>query len=379
MANDDVRALYDDRPYPPEGQAPRSNAVSSAWLRGAVHPANAPLRDGARVLVAGCGTGAEAEQFAAVVPKGEVVGIDNSAVSIGKARALSGHARYEQVDLEDAARVASLGPFDFISCHAVADYVPDSLAMLRGFADALTDSGVLLLAVNTPHHPKQRVQRLFEALGEPGAFEDSEAQRSLLELAGAWMGPVPGVGDLGSLPAHVAAADLFPPFAHHRAPSEWIDLARAAGLHAVGLRRGAEAVLAAGEQVSALFGLGRVELGRLAHEVAPAASAWMLFSRQELREPRFSEDLGTWTPFADPSVPRDQIPPLTGEESAPRSLTVAMNGVGVQIPVTALGLEILRRSDGTLTLSELCDDWTAARADLFRLFHADLLHFSRVD
>ena len=51
----------------------------------------------------------------------------------------------------------------------------------------------------------------------------------------------------------------------------------------------------------------------------------------------------------------------------------------IAVPVTVRGLEILRRADGALTLGALTSDigWEAARLDLFRMFHADLVHFAR--
>lgn len=371
MADEDIRELYERLPYPRPGSS-RTTSVSASWLRGAVHPKPAPFRDGARILVAGCGTGAEAEHFSTAWPGAGVVGIDVSEAAIAQAKSADSRVQYLVLDLLDSAAVAALGPFDFISCHAVADYIRDSNTLLEGLAGALSESGVLLISANTPSHPKDRVNALFDAVG-PAPREE------LLALCSGWMGPIPGMGELTALPEDVVSLDLFPPHAHHRPPAAWFSLAAQVGLHPAGIRRASAAVLTAGDQAQHLFHLDRVQIGLLSHRVFPSPSAWMLFAHQPLLEPDWRSDLGAWVPMADPSVPVAQIAPAEGDWEGERSLTVALDGAQYIVPISVRGLEILRRSDGRTPLDAMSvpGGWERARLDLFRLFHTDLLHFAR--
>jgi SAM-dependent methyltransferase len=78
-----VRALYEARPYPPPDVATGPGFVLSvSWLDAHRHPHGSMLDPGRRVLVAGCGRGDEAHAIAMGFPRAEVVGVDFSARAV---------------------------------------------------------------------------------------------------------------------------------------------------------------------------------------------------------------------------------------------------------------------------------------------------------
>lgn len=120
------------RDLPREGPG---DAESLAWA-----VAQASLRNGARILDAGCGPGADLLALAGVVPGARVLGIEAHAPFVAEARSrVAGHAGIE-VQLGDMAEPG--GPFDLI-WSAGALYFLGVEAGLRGWRGALAPGGAV--------------------------------------------------------------------------------------------------------------------------------------------------------------------------------------------------------------------------------------------
>jgi ubiquinone/menaquinone biosynthesis C-methylase UbiE len=102
---------------------------------------------GARVLDAGCGTGASTAALVAVAPLAEIVGVDASPAMLAQARAKPWPAtvRFAGGRVEDLAGAGIDGPFDAIFAAYLIRNLPDpddTLASLRGL---LRPGGVLVV------------------------------------------------------------------------------------------------------------------------------------------------------------------------------------------------------------------------------------------
>lgn len=367
---DQIRDFYDAEPC----DAAREMTLSTAWLAMAAAPAPSPLRPGARALVAGCGAGREALGLASAGL--EVVGVDISAASLALAARASQEVTWILADLQQTDALKDLEPFDLILCHAVADYVPDSAALLATLAGRLTDDGLLFLSVNTNEHPRARLLEAWNALGGDSTWSGSPEDRARLRQCAQIAGPLPGFGALDALSDAMIRRDLFPPMAHHRAPLEWTRLAATAGLHLRGDRRLRD-LFARAHDPEALATRDLGALSTIAHALLCPPSAMLLFGKHPPRAVRID---GQTRVRADAAVPVSSMAPMTEDWDAPRSLTTVEDGVARAIPITTRGLELLRRSTGVHTLdalaAEMGTSWEPATGDLLRMLHADLLALS---
>jgi SAM-dependent methyltransferase len=120
--------------------------------------------NGATVLDAGCGSGAQARWL--LDQGADVVGIDLSPRMIGEAeRRCGGRGRFLVADL---ARPLPLGPrsLDGITCSLALHYVRDWSVPLRSFAAALRPGGWAVLSLDHPFAPPLPTQR--------GSYFDTE-------------------------------------------------------------------------------------------------------------------------------------------------------------------------------------------------------------
>jgi SAM-dependent methyltransferase len=147
-----LQQSYDEVPYAshpfPQSAPEHLEAVATLFGLAPTPPPNA------RVLELGCAAGGNIIPFALRHPGARVVGLDLSAVQVeqGLARVRQlGIANLElrQMNLEDAD--ASLGSFDYIICHGVFSWVPDSVrqAILRICSTQLAPGGIAYLSYNT--------------------------------------------------------------------------------------------------------------------------------------------------------------------------------------------------------------------------------------
>lgn len=106
--------------------------------------ADLPLRDGARVLEVGCGTGVVARTVAARSGAGEVVGLDPSPVFVDHARRLAaGVANLSYVVGSGTALPFDDGAFDAVIFHTVLSHIPDAGAALAEAARVTAARGAL--------------------------------------------------------------------------------------------------------------------------------------------------------------------------------------------------------------------------------------------
>jgi len=395
MSDADARrilAAYERAPYPSQ-EALRAGAgspsVPTHWVNAVAWPGQA-MHAQARILVAGCGTGHEAARLAVEHPEAEIVAVDFSTQSIAVAERMKAEGWPERIRFEVADLTCDEldGPFDFISCNAVADYVPDSGALLSNLAGALAPTGVLYLGVNSPTHPARRLATALEHLGtRSDVFQDSEAQRSALRLAATIM------GDDGKIPgfAHASGSylsvEMFPAFAHHRSLEDWLVHTTAAGLHLRGTLNTPFALAGIGDRdLPQLYRFDRGGVSRLVEGLRFNHMLPMLLTTCAPEEPPWSDvgQLQTWKPRSHPCIGPERIRPLEGDWMTQRFLALQSPGLPeLRLNLSAYMLEIYRCADGTRTLAELRaalgprapDDHV--RAALFRGYHASVLYMAR--
>lgn len=157
------------------------------WIDALGRPGEPPLR---RVLVAGCGTGAEAFALRRALPATVIVAVDFSPRAIALARRLQRAARpgrpvrFIVGDLTDTALEEKTGGrFDLISCHGVMSYIPGPQRALAVLAACLAPGGVLYLGVNGAAHPAERLRRWLKQRGVPvDGLRDERRLRTWLRL-----------------------------------------------------------------------------------------------------------------------------------------------------------------------------------------------------
>jgi SAM-dependent methyltransferase len=236
-----VREIYEDRPYPTPD---RASVVKSGqqlppfeWIRamGALQQSSPK-----RILVAGCGTGAEAFALQKRFPDARVVGVDFSSRSIRQAKSMQKQLltkspiRFRQGDLTDRKFMDSLGcNFDFVSCHGVLSYIPEPGRAVRNLSRCLSRDGALYLGVNSASHFSVKGRPALRALGLDLRRPPAEQQlRRVLRLCDA-LGTEQDVPK-AKLPLNYLAGDLFGPLIHNLSLRRWISLGRDAGLSFTG-------------------------------------------------------------------------------------------------------------------------------------------------
>ena len=147
-----LRADYDAVPY--ESRAFPLTAPGHLAAVAHVFGLDTPAVSTARVLEIGCSTGGNLIPFAAWHPHARVVGIDLSQVQIdqGRRRAQALGLRNLELLQGDIAGMdlVGLGQFDFIICHGVYSWVPQTVqqAILSSFHTLLAPEGVAFVSYN---------------------------------------------------------------------------------------------------------------------------------------------------------------------------------------------------------------------------------------
>ncbi len=386
-----LRALYDAAPYPDslQGWAAQNNPLLTHWIN-AVQGFDAPvLANGKRFLVAGCGTGAEVLALARMYPSAYVVGIDFSSSSIERAKAVAESQGIENVlfqadDLMREGCASEFAPFDFVLCHGVADYVADPAQLLRSLAKVLAEKGLIFLSANSPYHPAMRIRRAFEQLGQRVEdFEDSDTQRSLLQLCARLMGADAKILGLGAAPKAYLDIDIFAPIAHHDAAAAWVERAAAAGLHFSGSMDAPFSISTALDaELPLLYALDKAELSLWFAHLQQRPAMQLLFCKEKPTAPNFADlqTLLTWRPRLAACL--GTLPDLQGAADEARNLLLRFESlpeINFVIYSSAYDLAVLRRCDGSRSLGEILAEIPATaninslRACLFRAYHYGLL------
>ncbi len=381
-----IQALYDKAPYPEslEGQMSQSTPLLTHWINAASAQA---LSDHARMLVAGCGSGAEVMMLAQLYPNAELLGIDFSARSIERAKARAqqyslGNVAFVVADLMSEEELQALGRFDFILCHGVADYVADPALLMSHFAALLSEQGVLCMTVNSPYHPAAAIRKAFAQLGqEVEDFEDTSEQRMYLQIMDHLMGEVAKVQGIGRAPTAYLEVDIFPPIAHHDAIETWAARAQKAKLSLLGSMDAPLGLLKIPDtHLSLLYKMTKAQLSIWMAELLQPAGIQMIFGKTLVEAPDFTSfaKLLNWTPKLASCV--GQLPALEGDPLAPKTLTLRFNGLpDFVINSNAYDLEVLRLCNGERSLAEIRKmidakgDLTSLLNALFRVYHYGFL------
>ncbi|MBA3963601.1 MAG: class I SAM-dependent methyltransferase [Chthoniobacterales bacterium] len=278
-----VRQSYEKIPYPKPGRK-TSRAISDSlvplpWLEAfAGRTVSAP-----RILVAGCGTGAEAIFLGREFRAAEVLGIDFSQRSIRYARrALKQVENRPSVkficgDLTDSKLMRQFAnSFDLVWCHGVLSYVPKPVPVLRNLARCLKPDGLFYLGVNGPAHFSAHYRPATAAVGlDPGRMPSAAVRKTLLSFCDALTSE-----GLAKLSDDLLSSDLFAPFMNNLALSQWVGLACQAGLQFRGEYGAYRRVLRAlGEiTVRSEFRCSRAELHHLTRLLVPPVFNRILFT-----------------------------------------------------------------------------------------------------
>jgi SAM-dependent methyltransferase len=161
------------------------------------------LRADARILDAGCGPGEELARVAALVPEGEVVGIDLAAGMVRTAhRAMRArgieNCAFFQADVGDLPR-AFTGKFDLVYNCLAHHHYPDPPRAAAEVLRCLRPGGVYCIVDPGPDWYTRSAAPLAR-WADPGwiSFHSPDGFRTLLGDAGfarsAWIGLLPGFG-----------------------------------------------------------------------------------------------------------------------------------------------------------------------------------------
>lgn len=196
----DVRGQYEDYPYPsrdPEQEGTFFACCEPQCLMALSHAAwggKRDLRKGARILIAGCGTGDSAIQDAEELLgcDSEIVAIDLSRTSIDIAKARLAKRGLSNVTFHHMSILdlptAGLGQFDVIESSGVLHHLPDPNAGLKALAGLLKDDGVMTIMVYG-HYGRYSVYLVQELMRK--LLRDDMPRARKIEIARAFLNHVP--------------------------------------------------------------------------------------------------------------------------------------------------------------------------------------------
>jgi SAM-dependent methyltransferase len=375
-----VREIYEKHPYPVIGGSAAARAIwrlaPMKWINALWQPTGAFPQ---RILVAGCGTGNEAFAWCRRFPRSDIVAVDFSPQSVAIARHLQRRApraqriRFLVADLTVKRFTKIVGhDFDFVSCHGVLSYVPKPERVLENLARCVNVDGALYLGVNGVRHCSVGGRQFLPAFGfDMTELRDSSRLRQLLKLCDAILGNR-GAHCLANKPASYLAGDLFGPLVRNLPLSDWISMARDAGLYFQSSYGAYRALRYTMEQdfPQLLIPRSRWQLCELVEKLAPTGFHRILFTKRSPVNPPWqsSDALLTWRPILT-KLYTVRLPKRARRWQALRVVTMkspsANTRLDWQMPEWAL--EILRRSDGKHALQEIVREVAAPiRRDLLK-------------
>jgi SAM-dependent methyltransferase len=121
----------------------------------------------ARILDAGCGTGAELDVLAARWPSARIIGVDLPAVAAGVRLRRAQRARIELRPADLTAPLNGLAPVDVALCHSVLHEVDNPAAVLQTLAASIRPGGQLVGACFTTAYYAHVWAQLEEAGADP--------------------------------------------------------------------------------------------------------------------------------------------------------------------------------------------------------------------
>lgn len=183
------------------------NFLAKDWL-GAVPGLAARLRKGASIADVGCGCGQSSVIMATAFPESTVLGIDNDATSIKRARALAAERGATNVEFLEAKADAIPGDrkFDLICCFDCIHDMVDPIGTLRAIRGALADDGICFWsepnASDRPLENRNPVGKTFACISPLHCLTVSLAH------GGAGLGTIIGEGGARSLAKEAGFSDF---------------------------------------------------------------------------------------------------------------------------------------------------------------------------
>jgi trans-aconitate 2-methyltransferase len=126
------------------------------------------LADPRTIIDIGCGPGNSTDVLGSAWPDARVVGLDNSAEMIRKARAA--HPRYEWI-LADASSWQSDTRFDLVFSNATIQWIPDHGKLLGQLYDRVNPRGAL--AVQVPFNVDSPLYQALVSVSERSTWRDT--------------------------------------------------------------------------------------------------------------------------------------------------------------------------------------------------------------
>jgi len=355
-----IRQIYEDHPYPgPERVGIEWRLAPMAWMQALWRP-GAEATPPRRILVAGCGTGAEAFAVRRAFPAADIVAFDFSDRSIAEARRTQRRrrgapVRFEVADLASPRLGRIVGrDFDFVSCHGVMTYVPEPQRALGNLARCLAPDGALYLGVNGSRHRSVALRQVLPMFGvDPGRFVESPSAREVVRLLDALL---PSFERIARPSAPYLASDVFGPLFHNWPLARWVEVAHGAGLHF-------QASYTSQRQLRPLVERGlcerlaprtRAEVSLLLEIAQPAGFHRVLFTRQPPASPPWTEPLQLihWRPVRT-RLYRSRLPVRT--TTRPRTFTFRSRAINTMVSaeLPSWSVPLLRDGNGARSIGAI--------------------------
>lgn len=318
-----------------------------------------------RVLVAGCGTGAEAFALSRRFPHAEIVAVDFSPRSIAVARQYQQRARnrrnvrFVATDFSVPGLERVIGrDFDFVSCHGVLSYVPHCNRALRNLSRCLSPAGAFYLGVNGTRHVSVGLREVLPTFGmDIARFAEGPHTREVLSLCDAMLGHRRRDERVSTKPAAYLASDVFGEFIQNLPLSTWVRAVRAAGLHfqgSVSAHRELRPLLDRG-LCERLLPRSSARVCHLLDALRPAAFHMLLFTPQPVVHPPWSKprEVENWRPLLTGLYPVRHRPSVSA--SAIRMVTLDSPAMNTRIrwPMTWWQRALLHQADGMRSVRQI--------------------------
>ncbi len=163
-----VREQYEESPYPRWKTIPRNLSLERV--------ADPLRKPGAKILIAGCGTGQEAAQIATVLPDAQILAVDLSLASLSYAQTQTGKLGFKNITFRqaDILQLGSLTErFDGIISGGVLHHLHDPLKGWEVLTGLLNPSGLMRIALYSKIARKHLVvaQDIIKQKGFPPTIE----------------------------------------------------------------------------------------------------------------------------------------------------------------------------------------------------------------
>ena len=334
------------------------------WIRAHWTPGQPDVAP-TRVLVAGCGTGAEAFAHSRRFPNAEIVAVDFSARALALAREYQQRERYRRnvrfvmADLSaPGLDWLTGGDFDLVSCHGVVSYVPRAGRALQNVAGCLAADGALVLGVNGVGHVSAGVRAALPLFGfDVARFTEGPAVREALALFDALLGHTRRSDRIASRPADYVASDIFGALNQSLPLPAWVRTARAAGLHLQNSWSAHRTLRLAVERgvCERLLPRSRARVCELIDSLRPAPFHMLLFTRRPLVDPpwRTPKALRDWRPQLTGLFSLKRLPSGAGSSLAPVTIDSRAINTRIQWPMARWQRALLRDANGRRSIGEI--------------------------